>query len=285
MNSDMNKTSAGWQEPGMERDQRIASMLGALEPAGDVLGWDNVKRLVKSAPPARVPWYAAFTFAARPMRLAAAPLMVLLLVGVLWMMPAQSHQVGTMVLTKLPTAWDYGSPEFKELSTYAREDFNTLKVPQGELYIKTGTTSGRPQLAFVLMGADEQQTRDYFAKLKEKFPKVAAFKEDYVDVGTRQYGNLLEQVAGTLAGRPGINKLSDEELKLVALKSMSDAGFDNVDISVTRKDDGTIVIEMDAVMRFAVQGHTQEELESAGFNEQLLGHDLYQELLGQLESH
>jgi hypothetical protein len=34
-----------------------------------------------------------------------------------------------------------------------------------------------------------------------------------------------------------------------------------------------------------VQGHTQEELEAAGFNEQLLGRDLYQQLLGQLESH
>jgi len=285
VNSDMNKTTAGWQEPGMERDPRIVSMLGALEPAGDVLGWDKARRLVLSAPSARVPWYGAFSFAARPVRLAVAPLLVLLMIGVLWMMPAQSQQVGTMVLTKLPSAWDYGSPEFKEIETYARNSFAERAIPQGELFIKIGTTGGRPQLAFVLLGADEQQARDYFAALKGKFPAVAAFVENYIDVGASQYDNLLEQIAGKLAGHPDIHKLSDEELKLVALKAMSDAGFDKVDISVTRNDDGTIVIEMDAVMRFAVQGHTQEELEAAGFNEQLLGHDLYQALLGQLDTH
>ncbi len=65
---------------------------------------------------------------------------------------------------------------------------------------------------------------------------------------------------------------------------MSDAGFDDVKITLTRSEDGTIVIEMDAVMRFAVQGHTQEELEAAGINDQLLGRELYEQLLDQLDS-
>jgi len=281
----MNKSEAGWQELGVERDPRIASMLSALEPAGDVLGWDNARRIVHSAPPVRVPWYATLTHrAARPLRLAVAPLLVLLMVGVMWLMPAQSEQVGTLVLTKLPTAWDYGSAEFAEIETFARNSFAQREIPQGELYIKIGTTDGRPQLAFVLLGAEEQLARDYFAALKQKFPALAAFDERYSDVGTRRYGNLLEQVAGSLAGQPGIHELSDEELKLVALKSMSDAGFDEVKIKLTRSEDGTIVIEMDAVMRFAVQGRTQEELEAAGINEQLLGRELYDELLGQLDS-
>src|SRR5690606_38678092 len=111
----------------------LRELLQASHPAPEILSWDRVAALVESAPPVRVPWYMAFLESyQRQLRYAAVPLLVMLMLGGMWVMPAQSLNVGTTVVAELPQDWSPDSPQFAELQQASMADFKALGLPQSD---------------------------------------------------------------------------------------------------------------------------------------------------------
>jgi len=271
------------------RDPELAAILRLLEPPGDVLPWSQVERIIADAPPVRVGWadrlgLGAFATAGwRQLRYAVAVLLLLGVgTGVLAIIPAQSDQVGTLVLTRLPVAWVVGGAAFGEVEREAQSRFAALAIPQSSLYVKVGPRDGLDELGFALVGADRAQAERLFGVLAEDYPALAAFPAEYVPIDSGRFGSRLNELFVTLLHRSEAGPLDQDALKLHVLKALRSAGFRDIRITVRRAADGTTVVDVDARMSFSVKGRTQEDLQAAGVDEKLLGSEAYEQLLGEL---
>lgn len=274
-----NNRSGEQGEP--KRDPQVALLLSQLAPERDLLPWSAVERLVASAPPVRTTWLHTLALtSARPLRYGLALLMLLGFgTGLLAMMPAQSDVVGTTVLTELPGVWPVGSPEFSEVETAAQALFNSLALPQGDMFIKVGPVRGRQELAFALLGVNQAQAQQFYGELAGKFPALRVVKAEYSAIDTDRVGSRLNELVLGVIKPQELKRLSAGEMRGYLLKSLKQCGFDDIKIKVSRGADGTTYIEVDARMKFAVTGRTQEELERSGLTKQVLGGKAYRELL------
>jgi hypothetical protein len=264
-----------------QRDPQLGRLLGACAPQRNLLAWSEVEQLVASAPPVRVSWTAALlSTGARPLRYALAALILLGAgPGVLAVMPAHSDVVGTTVLTSLPGEWPVAGPAFNEMEQAAAEQFAALKLPQGDMFVKVGPARGKQQLAFALLGAERQDAERFFVALQDKYPTLRVTTPSYEPIDTERSGNRLHELVLSILKPQVLEPLAPEALKAYVLKSLKQCGFDDIQIKVYRGADGTTFIEVDARMKFAVTGRTQEELEQSGLSERVVGGEVFRQLL------
>ncbi len=261
----------GWrisrsEEEGLQRDPQLGRLLSQLTPQRELLSWSEVQRLVDTAPPARMTWRASFiNHSLRPLRYALATFVLMGFgTGVLAVMPAQSDVVGTTVLTQLPAVWPVGSAEFAEVETAAQAQFMALGVPQSDMFIKVGAAAGQQQLAFALLGLNRAQAERFFGTLARKYPALRVVQPQYTAIDTDRTGSRLHELALAALKPELLKPRGKDELKGYMLKSLKQCGFDDIKININRGADGTTYIEVDARMKFAVTGRTQEELEAVG---------------------
>lgn len=276
----------GWrnsrsEEEGLQQDPQLGRLLSQLTPQRELLSWNEVQQLVETARPVHATWSVALLSGSlRPLRYALAAFVMLGFgTGLLAVMPAQSDVVGTTVLTQLPAVWPVGSAEFAEVEHAAQAQFTAAGVPQSDLFIKVGAASGQQQLAFALLGFDRAQAERFFGTLAQKYPALRVVKPQYSAIDTDRTGSRLHELALQALKPELLKPRGKDELKGYVIKSLKQCGFDDIQIDVYRGADGTTYIEVDARMKFAVTGRTQEELEASGLNEQVLGGEVYQQLL------
>lgn len=269
----------------LERDAFLRSALECLEPAREVMPFSKAIGLIDSAPPARIPWYARLVAAApRQLKYAMAPMLVMLMaVATLWAMPAQSDNVGTVLMTQLPANWNIGGAELAQLRTGADEVLAQAAVPQSEVYILIGERGGRDSLAFVLLGLDEAQARAFHTGLSGRYPALAGFTPAYQGVDSGVYGeSKLSELYVRLTRAGELGSRGSDDLRAYVLGALYDAGLSDIEIDINRLPDGRVVINVDAAMDIAVEGRTQEELAAAGINPATIGEQAYSELLTEL---
>ncbi|MBN2083148.1 hypothetical protein JW859_13200 [bacterium] len=275
--------------PGSNTELRTAAELGGLLRAAaeppELMPWSRVEQLVASAPPVKVPWWSTWAIpVARQLRYALALFMVVgLSAGTLAMMPAHSDFVGTLVLTEMPTTWSPDGPALNEVRSVAETRFAELAHPQSELYIMVGERAGRDELAFVLMGVPEHAARGFIDELQGKYPALSAFATDYSPIESGRFGSRLNELAYSISHRGALEQLPVNELKSHVLKSLGNSGFGVENIEISRRVDGTIVIEVEASIEVAVEmGRTQEELADFGLSKELVGSENYQRLVSEV---
>jgi len=260
-------------------------LLEMLDSAGEPLPWSAVERLVVEAPAIKAPWWAVHvTHGVRQLRYAMAALVLALCgVGVLTALPAHSDQVGVLVLTKLPSSWAGEGQVLTEAKAAANQLFDRLDVPQSNLSIIIGERAGRDELAFVLMGIDRPTAENFMLSLYEASPALAAFGADYAPIDSGRFGSRLNELAYSVSHGGSLERLTDDELTAHVLHSLADAGFGVANVSIDRRADGTIIIEVEASLTVTVEmGRTQEELEAAGLSRELVGEDNFQRLLNEV---
>jgi len=275
----------GGGEQGMRPHPGLGRLLDLLDSAAEPLPWSAVAQIVSQAPQAKAPWWMLHANqGVRQFRYALATLaLVILGTGVLAIMPAHSDQVGTLVLTKLPSSWAAEGQVFTEAKETASRLFAGLAVPQSDLSIIIGERAGRDELAFVLMGIDQEAARGFLESLYDASPALAAFGAEYTVIDSGRFGNRLNELAYSVSHGGALERLSDEELTAHILRSLSQAGFGVENVKIERRDDGKIIIEVDASLKVTVEmGRTQEDLEAAGLSEALVGEENFQRLLSEV---
>lgn len=276
-------SASGGMGGGNKPHSRLGELLQAAENSAEVLPWCEVERLVATAQPVRQPWFTALSAPARPLRFATSMLaLVVCSTIVLAALPAQSDQVGTLVVSKLPSGWQVGSPAYEEVKLDAQRSFSQLSIPQGELYLMIGARSGRDQLAFAMLGADQAQAQAYYAQLCQAYPALAAYSADYEPIDSGRYGSLLNELLVKLGNAGQASAPDDAELKAAVLKTLKGSGLSEIDVAVKRAADGSVLIEVEATLQISVNGHTREEMEAQGLSEELLGSEAYRQLLSEL---
>lgn len=263
----------------------LGRLLSALDTAEEPLPWSAVQQLVAEAPPVKVTWADVLARrSVRQLRYAMAAMVVVCFgVGMLAVLPAHSNQVGTLVLTKLPSSWDADGVVFNEAKGTSTRLFSALDKPQSELNIVIGERAGRDELAFVMMGIDQQSAEDFMAALYAELPALAAFGADYSAIDTERFGSRLSELAYSISHGGSLDQLSDDELTTYVLRSLAASGFGVEDLRIERRADGKIIIEVEASLTVTVEmGRTQEELEAAGLSEELVGEENFQRLLTEL---
>lgn len=265
----------------------LNELLRSTHPAPEIMPWDRVVALVESAPPVRVPWYVAFLDSyQRQLRYAAAPLMVMLLIGVMWAMPAQSLNIGTTVVSELPQDWSSDSPQVAELNAASRAMFADMALPQSSLRLMVMPQDGAQKMVMVLSGADAEQAQSFYNQLSGDFPVLAAMQHELHPIETRMHENLLRDVASRISGTREVEGLSDNQLSLLVMDILTEAGFSNIRLDIQRTSDGKVRINVEADLDES--GSTSElsldELREAGYEESTLGNDayktLYEEMIG-----
>jgi len=285
MTDRQDKTRTSREGEILRPDPALGRLLSTLDPPADILAWSKAERLVANAPPVQLSWAEKLVIGPTVRwRYALAPVAALLLVAVLWIMPAQSYQLGTLVLTKLPVAWEVGGPAYQEVETAAHEYFAALSIPQSELYVfvKLGEDGEYRQLALGLVGAGQQQAEAFVTTLTDRFPVLGAVEPQYTQIETKLHDNRLEELAMRIAQRSDLSSLDDNALKVEVLKTLIAAGCSDIELAINRRADGTVVIVVDATMPITVTGHTREELAASGLNPELLGHETFEQLLEQV---
>jgi len=266
----------------MRPHAELGRLLKLLDSAGEPLPWSAIEQLVADAPAVRVPWWSLrATPSLRQLRYAMATLVVALFgVGLLAVMPAQSDQVGVLVLTKLPSAWTGDGSVFTEAKATANQLFNGLDVAQSDLSIIIGERAGRDELAFVLMGIDRPTAERFMQSLYKASPALEAFRAEYSPIDSGRFGSRLNELAYSVSHGGSLERLTDKELTAHVLHTLADAGFGVENVSIDRRADGTIIIEVDASLTVTVEmGRTQEELKAAGLSPELVGEENFQRLL------
>ena len=276
----------GWSKDRGELnpDQELGRLLASLEPADEILPWAKVVRLVADAAPVHAPWYLGLLlYGGRRLRYALAAVLVLCMgSGMLAVMPAQSAQVGTLILARLPSAWTVGSGALDEFQRTSEAYFDALAVPQSELFIKVAAGDGKRQLALSLVGIDKGSAREFFGRLAEKFPALDAQPPEYLPIDSNRFGSRLNELLSMLI-RPGsIEDMNEGDIHVLVLESLAQVGLVPDSIEITHLDDGGIIIEIDATMRIPVEGSTQDDLAAAGLSKELLGDEAYRQVLEDL---
>jgi len=270
---------------GLRPDAELGGLLRAAGEPPELMPWSRVEQLVASAPPVKVPWWSNWAVpVVRQLRYALALFIVLGVgVGTLAMMPAHSDFVGTLVLTEMPNTWSPDGPAFNEVRSAAEARFAELAHPQSELYVMVGERAGRDELAFVLMGLPEEAAQGFISELQEKYPALSAFETDYQSIDAGRFGSRLNELAYSISHRGALEQLPVNELKSHVLKSLGNSGFGVENIEISRRADGTIVIEVEASIEVAVEmGRTQEDLADFGLSEKLVGSENYQRLVSEV---
>ena len=268
----------------LTRSPAVRKLLEATNPEQDILPWSSVIALVDGAPDVRVPWYLRLALRGRrQLAYATVPGIVLVLLGVLWAMPAQSNYMGTIMTTGLPAAWTADSVEVEEVQAKALALFDKVKPSYGELIFKVTSGEDRPQLMLAMLGLDRASALELVEELESSYAALQAFEEDYTEISSDKYSSRFDELFSRLQRRlDGTSWNSTDELKLHVLSYLRQAGFENIQTEIIRKDDGRIFVEIDANFRIEVPGRTQEALEAAGMTEQALGSDAYGQLLREL---
>ena len=269
-----------------QRDPALGRLLASTERTAGMMPWSAIERLVADAPPRQVSWWEAWlSGGTRQLRYAVGTAMMLILgTGVLAVMPAHSDQVGTLVLTKLPSAWDIDSAAYSEVKADAHQRFDALAVPQGDLFMVIGERSGRDELALAMVGIDSGAARDFFDGLCETYPALDAFDVEYQSINSERFGNRLNEVLYRISHRGDLGDLADAELSAFVIKALNNSGFADVrNVTIERMPDGRIIIKVEATLDIAVeQGRLQEELEAVGLSQELLGNEAFEQLLSEL---
>jgi hypothetical protein len=270
------------RQDNLQRDARLGMLLRSAEPNPELLSWRQVEQLVAAAPPARVPWYTQLLHAPAPLRYAMAPLLLAAAsAGTLWVMPAQSEQVGTMVVTTLPSSWKANDAAQLEVQAAAQQEFDAQGIDHANLRLLTVEREGRDQLVFVMLEARQDQAERIVTRLDSKFPALAAFTPEYVDIPASPAANRLSQLVEQAQRAAGKHQDANEVARQM-LKALHSAGLDDVDVEFKPQPDGSLVVEIAATFSMTLHGHTQEELTAAGLDATTLGEARYQRLQEQL---
>jgi hypothetical protein len=286
-----NKYSRNEQD-GIEPDHQLGRLLSAAYPEREILAWDKVEALVANAPGLRPTfsnrwqhWLSTGPAAQRQTFKPALALFSLLLVmacGALYATPAMSYRVGTIVTTKKPASWNASGVELKEIREAAQAKFADRAVADSELYLMVLPRSGRDDLAFTMLGVSEAEAREFFSEFSSAYPALGAFEAEYTSVESEDYPNLLYQAVSSLTQRRASEQRDPAKLRTEMLSSLREQGFENINVDVTTKSDGTVLISIDATMEIEVSGHSQEELEAVGISPELVGGEAYTELVSEL---
>lgn len=269
----------------MKPHPEFGRLLDLLDAAGEPLPWSAIERIVDQAPPVRTHWWATGVGrGARQLRYALAAIVLAIFgTGILAVMPAHSDQVGTLVLTKLPSSWSADSQVLIEAKQTANQLFNELAVPQSNLSMIIGERAGRDELAFVLMGVDKPAAKTFMASLYDESPALAAFSAEFSLIDSGRFGSRLNELAYSVSHGGQLDRLTDDQLTAHVLHSLSQAGFGVDSLTIERRSDGKIIIEVEASLKVTVEmGRTQEELEAAGLSEELIGEENFQRLLSEV---
>lgn len=271
------------RQDGLHRDDRLGAMLSAANPVPELLSWRQIEQLVYDAPPARIPWYSRLLHAPAPLRYAMAPLLLAVVsAGTLWVMPAQSEQVGTMVLTALPAAWRTDDGAQLEVQKAAQDEFSALGIDPSNFQMITGERADKSQqLVLIMLEARQEQAQRIVSHLDAKYPALAAYTPEYVDIPGSPVANRLTQIVQRVR-RGAKAQQSQTEVGREMLRALKSAGLNDVDIKVTPQPDGSLVVEIAASFSMKLQGHTQEELAAAGLDANTLGAARYQRLIEDL---
>ena len=256
-------------------------LLRSSDPADGMMSWNQIVSLVENAPPVHVPWYLEFLGNyQRQLRFAAAPLMIMLLIGGMWAMPAQSLNVGTTVISDLPADWTYNSPQFQELNTASRADFSELELPQSSMRLLLMPKDESQRLVMVLSGVSKAQAGTFYSSLQQQFPVLAAMNHELYPIETTMHENLLADVTARFGEMKQVEGLNDNQLSLLVKNMLDESGFTNVKLSVNRAASGRVQIEV--LADYDGTGSQSElsldELEEAGYDETSLGKDAYNTL-------
>lgn len=253
--------------------------------AGDFMSWDRVTALVESAPPVALPWYVAFLDSyQRQLRFAAAPLMVLLLVGGMWAVPAQSRNVGTTIVVQLPADWTHDSPQFVELRESSRSEFENLGISQSGMKLFLIDDDSTQQLVVVMRGVAADQADAWYGRMAASFPVLDAVRHEAHPIEARMHDNLLQEVGSRLGGSQAVSELSDNQLSLLVFEVLGEAGFSNIRLDIQRADSGKVRIDVQADMDGT--GSTSElslqELQQLGYTSGNLGPDASNTLIDEI---
>ena len=267
----------------LRRDEHLGALLSESLPAPDLLSWRQIQDIVAAAPPIQVPWYSRLFNSPAPLRYAMAPLLVAAIgTGALWVMPAQSEQVGTMVLTTMPSAWSNDSAALVEVQQSAQREFTALNIPQSSLTMMSAEREGQKQIVFTMTEAQRPQAQRVLAKLDAQYPALAAYTPKYIDLTADPAANRLAQLVEQVRRGAG-SKQDQTQLARKVLQTLSGEGLQDVDIQVRPQADGSLEVEIAATFSLKLQGHSQEELEAAGLDARTLGQKRYQQLLEQVD--
>ena len=267
-------------------DPALGRLLTAVDRSAEMMPWPAIENMVAEAPPVRTSvWSRLLAIGGNQLRWAtAAAASLMIATGLLAVMPAQSDQVGTLVLTSMPSAWDADGPAFSEVKAEAERRFDLLAAPQSDLFMVVGERDGRDELALAMLGVDDAAAGEFFSGLCRQYPALDAFDAEYVPIDTNRFGNRLNELLYRVSHAGGLETMDDDTLKAETVKALANSGFGDVrNVEIQRLPDGRIIIKVEASLDVAVErGHVQDELEAAGLSPELLGADNFQRLLDEL---
>lgn len=260
----------------LERSHELRRLLTQAD-APEVLPWSAALRIVAQAPPARRTWLDALNPAPALHYASAAVATLIVATGVLAVVPAQSDHAGTIITAQLPASWQVGGPELAEVRSAAQADYRGAVGDAGQLYFLTTERAGRPQLTLALEHLDGEAADALFGTLVERYPALGAFPAELSPIeGARQsmLASLLERVV-----RPGeLSGLSDNEARIRVVQALGKLGLTVTEVTSERDADGNLIIRIDAEMEIRLEGRTQEALQSAGLDREVLGEAVFEQL-------
>lgn len=267
-------------------DPAMGRLLLSVDKSAELMPWSAVEQMIAQAPPVRMSmWSRLLATGNHQLRWAsAAAASLMVATGLLAVMPAHSDQVGTLVLTSMPSAWDAGSAAFNEVKTEAERRFDLIAAPQSDLFMVVGERDGRDELALAMLGVDDGDAGEFFSDLCLQYPALDAFDAEFVSIDTDRFGSRLNELLYRISHAGGLETMDDATLKTETIKALANSGFSDVrNVEIQRLPDGRIIIKVEASLDVAVErGHMQEELEAAGLSPELLGEDNFQRLLDEL---
>lgn len=271
------------------RDSALRSLLLSAEPAGDgvnaVLTWDRVISLVDAAPPAKAGWLdLLLARTSRPARFAAAAL-GLAVVGsaTLAVMPAQSDQIGTVVLSRVPNTWQAGGAELREVEAAAEQRFAALNPgSQADMYVlplKAAAGESHPGLAFAFINVDSEVAHSVFSGLAQQYPGLETEPAQYSDIKSEVFSSRLQEVLADLRDPQRYRGLGEAQIRSQVVRELHAQGLSPDSISVERTAEGGLRISISASMDIDLNsGHAQEALNRIGLDRDLLGEQAYEQL-------
>jgi hypothetical protein len=280
------KAVSGWYSSGdLTRSDKLAALLTSAAPETDLLSWQAVHAIVRSAPPVHSAWYERFLYGgARQLRYGLASVLAFGFgTGLLAMLPAQSDLAGTLVVTDMPSAWTTGSVEMQQFEAGARESFAALKLPQAELYVLDVARSGqRPELALAMLNVPDSDARAFHTQLAARYPALTAFPAQFEAIDTDIAGSRLNELFLKLTNPDALTGAGDDEIRGRVLSALGQMGLVPTRVETRRLPDGTIVVEIDAQMSISVGDQSTDKLESIGLSRETLGDAAYTRLLMEL---
>ncbi|MCC7477355.1 hypothetical protein IT575_02755 [bacterium] len=273
-----------------QRDAQWRELLACAEPRQElldsVLPWQRVLSLVEAAPPVKPHWSdLLFSRVSRQTRFALAA--VALAVGSaagLAVMPAQSDQIGTVVLARVPMAWEAGGAELAEVEAAAEASFSKLPhSEQADMYflpLKSSDGDAHPTLAIAFLNVDSAQAEQVFEGLAQRFPGLSTGVAEYHDIQSQVFENRLQELLSGLREPGRYRGLGEAQIRSEVLRQLHSAGLAPESISIERTADGGLKIEVSATMDINVAGgHLQEALGDIGLSPELLGSEAYEQLM------